>query len=390
MAKSGRRIILLTGAPLPESLDWREDALSASPLPLFSKSQRSRFPVATVTGAVAPQWRAVPFEQCHLPTGLTPADRIEGLLERPERSADETSFLTTSDPSIILREDDEDQDQEPQISRSSQGDVLTQYYEHSFAIHENIPPSQIVGPGTMNDASLTTDDAEYSFESSISSNLDTNAQLTYARLHAGHLSNLRDMPNAVYLQSINPQTMTVNLVVGIISISQPRTIKTRKGGRNVELVEMLVGDDTRAGFGINIWLNASHAQNANKPNEGKAGEDTLRSESLQLRPRDIVLARTVALGFFRGQVYGQSLRRGMTTLDLLYRDLDSRDDRRGAYKAHELDCENSTGPPMEKVKKVRDWIMRFVGGGATPLPMHHGIVNDKGKTHLQSLPLDTQ
>ena len=297
---------------------------------------------------------------------------------------EETSFLSiTTEPSFISSSE-----RSQQVSESDNENVFTQYYEHSFAIHENVPSSQIVGAETL-DESFTTEPEEFSVLGSSSlSQSHPEGQRARLRLTSSNLGHLSDMPNAAYLRSITPQTMTVNLVVGIISISQPRTIKTRKGGRTIELVEMLVGDDTKAGFGINIWLPPSQESHNSLHHPD---EDNLRLRSLHLRPRDIILARTVALSSFRGQVYGQSLRRGMTTLDLLYRNPVDGDDERGAYSAGELErgaLNNES--QIRKVKDVKDWVVRFVGAGAGALP--EGRVSKSrgaGEKRMQALPNDT-
>lgn len=216
------------------------------------------------------------------------------------------------------------------------------------------------------------------------SEIGSQEQVVRSKVAASYLSDLRDIPNAAYLRSIIPQTMSVNLVVGIISISQPRTIITRRGGRSVDLVEMLVGDSTRSGFGINIWLPCF--QRNNQPVQG---EQTLASQVLGLRPQDVVLARTIALSSFNGRVYGSSLRRNMTSLDLLYRNVADADDGRGTYRAQDLEVESIADPQVFKVKKVKDWVMQFVGNDARPPVSNSGLLPRMKKEHLQILPSDT-
>lgn len=384
MLDTGGRVIFLTGAPLPSSLGWTEDELCAPLQPGLVETKHVDPDRSSIDDKV-PSWRFLPLEKPHLPTGLTQISREDPHFEGYGYINKETSFLSTSELSFISADPDNYPSERSQVSDSDKEDVFTQYYEHSFAVHENIPSSQIVGAESL-DESFTTEPEDFSVANSASSQSHPEGQFTRARLTSCHLSDLKDMPNAAYLRSITPQTMTVNLVAGIISISQPRTIKTRKGGRSVELVEMLVGDDTKAGFGINIWLPPSQ-----ESNHSVLQHNDLRTQILQLRPQDVVLVRTVALSSFRGKVYGQSLRRGMTTLDLLYRNVVDGDDARGAYCAAELEQGAAHEPQVRKVRDVKEWVMRFVGANTGALPSGREtkscLANEK---QMQALPNDTQ
>lgn len=392
MLDPGGKIIFLTGAPLPSSLGWTEEELCAPLQTGFVDRTPVESTGTSSTDYNAPTWRLLPLEKPHLPTGLTQISREDIPFECYDYLNNETSFLSTTEFSFISSGPNQYSSERSQVSDSETEDVFTQYYEHSFDIHENIPSSQIVGAGSLNE-SFATEPEDFSITLSASSQPHPEGQLTRSRLTSSHLSDLKDMPNAAYLRSITPQTMTVNLVAGIISISQPRTIKTRKGGRSIELVEMLVGDDTKAGFGVNIWLPPSQDSNHSVLQDGD-----LRTQTLRLRPQDVILAKTVALGSFRGKVYGQSLRRGMTTLDLLYRNAVDGDDARGAYGAAQLEHSaivnnnyNDNEPQVGKVRHVRDWVMRFVGANTGALPSgpvsKPRLANDEGR--MQALPTDT-
>ena len=373
MAFNNRNVIFLTGAPHPSALSWGEDVLSKVLLPCFTIVEYgSTRPTPEI---LVPSWRSLPLEKVHWPTGLTQPDRQDRTV--PEKSIEtDASFITATDPSILSTENDHRASQ-LRASSSDAEDALSGYYEHSFAVHD-IPSSQILGP-----ASAASSLWGNSFESARENDSILPTTVAQSRLCSAYLSNLEDIPNATYLRSIMPQTMTVDLVLGIISISQPRTLVTRKGSRTVDLVEMLVGDGTRAGFGITVWLPSRPAQESNKSNVDRSAEDDLRSRTLRLRPQDIILAKNVALSSFRGKVHGQSLRRGMTTFDLLYRNMVDRDDERGAYRSRELDQANS--PNMCKTKKVKDWVMQFVGTNRVNSRVKVLKWND-----LSSLPLDTQ
>ena len=389
MLEIGGRIIFLTGAPLSSSLGWTEEELCA-PLQLgFVERIHVESSRTSTTDNKAPLWRLLPLENPHLPTGLTQISRENLRFDDYGHINDETSFLSTTELSFISTDADEYPNEYSQVSDSNNENVFSQYYEHSFAIHEDFPSSQIVGAESL-DESFTTEPEEFSVAFTASSQSHPEAQLARSRLTSSHLSDLKDMPNAAYLHSITPQTITVNLVIGIISISQPRIIKTRKGGRSIELVEILVADDTKAGFGINIWLPPSQ-----ESAHSALQDSDLRTQTLHLRPQDVVLAKTFALSSFRGKVYGQSLRRGMTTLDLLYRNVIDEHDARGAYHASELELDQGAidDPQVRKVRDVKDWVMRFVGANTGALPSAGKVANSRRimdeKQQMQALPNDT-
>lgn len=384
MLDIGRKVLFLTGAPLPKSLGWTDEDLCAPLQPGFIERNPIEPTARSSNDDKAPSWRFLPLEKPHLPTGLTQLSR-----EDPPPNIDygymneETSFLTASSLSLISGDPNGHPSEHSQVSDSDKEDVFTQYYNHSFALHEDIPSSQIVSAEFF-DESFTTEPEDFSS----SSQSNSSGQLARSRLTSCHVSDLKDMPNAAYLRSITPQTMTVNLVVGIISVSQARNIKTRKGGRSIELVEMIVGDDSKAGFGINIWLPPFQERN----HYSTLQNNDLRTQILHLRPQDVVLAKTVALSSFRGKVYGQSLRRGMTTLDLLYRNVVDGDDARGAYRAAELEQGTiNNEPQVRKVRVVKDWVMRFVGANTGALPEGRETKSRlAGEKQMQALPNDTQ
>ena len=379
MFDTGGGVIFLTGAPLPSSLKWTDEELCAPLQPAFIERVPGELIGISTIDDKAPSWRSLPLEKPHLPTGLTQLSR-EHLSFDDFGHNNETSFLSTTELSFASTDPDDNPSERSQVFDSNKEDVFSQYYEHSFALHETIPSSQIIGADSS-DNSFTTELGYSSVFLSPSSQPHAEDQLLVrSRLTSSHLADLKDMPNAAYLRSITPQTITVNLVVGIISISQPRTIKTRKTGQSVDLVEMLVGDDTKAGFGINIWLLAPPSSRHQNGTHAAQQKDTdLRAQTMHLRPQDVILAKTVALSSFRGKVYGQSLRRGMTTLDLLYRNVIDGDDARGAFCAAELDTANSESPQIRKVRDVKDWVMRFVGALPDAKISKSRIAHDKNK-----------
>ena len=366
-------LVFYTGAPSTKSLDWDQDTLLDS----FTDPIAQLVGLATEPKLIPsshPQWRSLPLDRQHLTTGLTPPEDFyqhkifTGYSQSHE--AGETSFFTTSQV-----ESEFSQSQLPGASvpstQASISQVLSQFYEESYARHEEVPSSQIA-QASEGPSSFTSD--EFSLNSASFESQCQPPGLKKEVPIAGHLTNLKDIPKAPYLGSIQPQTMTVNLIVGIISMPQPRAIKTRRGA-DVSLVEVLVGDETRSGFGVNFWLSSS------QPTEGD-----MRTVLEGLRPQDVVLIRNVALNSFRGKVYGQSLRKEMTKVHLLYRNRVDKTDVRGLYRAADLVAKEGTHPQVDKTRRVREWVLKFVG---------LGIAKTHGKKRAfelvnETLPPDTQ
>lgn len=391
MSQVHPKIIFFTGAPLSSSLAWEEETLSAPLQSCFREKAPKGYRSSDAHECVDPVWRILPLKQPHLPTGFTQLSRLYEPPDDPEPCVYETSFLSTANVSLVVTtEADEAHIQRSGASKPLEDDSLTQYYEHSFAVHEGIPSSQLIGPSIVDYPSSSTY-VDYSLANSTTSEFGPEALITCSRLALGHFSELKEIPNAAYLRSINPQTMTVNLVVGIISISRPRLVTTRKGGRQVELVEMLVGDFTTAGFGISIWLPTPRSHDSKMSHANEPEACSLRAETLQLRPRDIVLARTVALSSFRGKVHGQSLRRGMTTLDLLFRITIDNDDKPGAFGIRELEERATSDQHVDRTRKVKDWVMQFVGANSGSLSKRKNTIqHGERERRLEALPVDTQ
>ncbi|KAI9743431.1 MAG: hypothetical protein M1835_002905 [Candelina submexicana] len=399
------KCIFLTGAPECNGITWNSQALDGSFLPAIHRFLENRTNDAagkglakdTSASELRPAWRSIPLIRQHLHTGMSqgkahaPADEAALAFEWHGRSAQhdmDASFFTTT--SVSFDSEVNDIQSEPDLPEAESGeDVLSHFYEHSFAVHEDILSSQIaVSPEPLSrlfqsDTSDATGISFYSTEFDSTSFLSTTspaAQLGNVKASispiSGPISDLRNIPNASYLNSITPQTMTVNLLVGLISVAPSRTIKTRHGGREMEIVEMLVGDETKAGFGINFWLlptptNRLHQQ----------ADNDLRQVLSGIRPQDIVLVRNAALSSFRGKVFGQSLRKNVTKVNLMYRDIIDSKDERGAYSASDLEQSIHGNDQVAKTKRVKDWVTHFVGPAVN--------LKFKGAVGIE-LPPDTQ
>ncbi|KUI52894.1 hypothetical protein VP1G_00505 [Cytospora mali] len=374
------KLIILTGAPESDRLDWTTPDLLQTfidPIARFvhlhsptSAAQRQQQDDKSVLDLAV--WRSLPLNRAHIPTGFSQQHDLQFVGHFPS-SAD---FLTTA--SISFDAASQGLSQEDAEEESSR--VLAEFYEHSLAVHDDLASSQLVPPsqkkeegkagaeagaGTSfaSDAGTKTTSFTSEEEHEDSTTFPAADETITAKtpLRHGvprgavdhHLSDLEDIPPAAYLLSILPQTVTVTLIVGIISIAAPRTVETRYGTAKT-LVEVLVGDETKSGFSVTFWL------------PGAGGESGVLAG---LRGQDVVLMQNVALNVFRGKVYGGSLRRDMTRVFLLYRGrkVDGKD-AGGYYSSSDLGKAGRGGtqqqhPQLEKTRKVRDWVLKFVGGG---------------------------
>lgn len=381
----GRLTIVLTGAPEADRLDWSTSDLlqtfqdSIAAFTLLPQQAEHALPPSTASQERSlldlPVWRSLSLQRAHVPTGFSQQHNLN-IVGRFPTSAD---FLTTAGISFEAASQGISQDD----AAGHESRLLDEWYEHSLALHDDLASSQLVprdpdghdggddgGTDYSKSVSFSTDEGDTTTVLTAADDdatiivrtpLQPGRQRGGAARAADHLSDLEDIPAARYLESIRPQTMTVTLIVGIISIAAPRTVETRFGAART-LVEVLVGDETKSGFSVTFWLSAAEC--------GPGGLDSGGSGPLAgLRAQDVVLMRNVALNVFRGRVYGGSLPRGMTAVHLLHRGrrLGAGDDsghysgadlakaaRRGARQVH---------PQLEKTGRVRDWVLKFVGGG---------------------------
>ncbi|RYP64093.1 hypothetical protein DL771_008952 [Monosporascus sp. 5C6A] len=347
-----KKIMILAGAPENRTLDWEDGRLLDTFLSAFATfatqpESAPTAPIGTDPGSSSDNavWRSIPLCKARLETGLSQVHELEYARYGDPEFFETASFSTTA--STEMRSTDP----------ASQS-ILNQFYDHSLAIHDDIPSSQLPSGSFSTVVSSFNTTEDISREDSVEAS-------SFARGHhmhapdTAHLSDLDDIPSAAYLQSISPQTMTVNLIVGVISIAEPRTVKTRWGSTK-SLVELLVGDETKSGFTITFWLASDSESNAH---DSGSAQSTLRC----LRRQDIVLLRNVALGAFMNKVHGHSLRKGLTKVDLLYRRRLDRDDVSGLYSTKQLSSKRPGHPQLKKTKRVWEWVMNFVGGGGTSL-----------------------
>ncbi|EEY21922.1 conserved hypothetical protein [Verticillium alfalfae VaMs.102] len=334
-----RKTLILAGAPLSSALTWDPSGLLNDFSPPFT-AFLSDDNLPDIPPSSNPSWRALPLTRRRLETGLS---QVHAYLNAPAFQPD-ANFFTTSLTSSA--------------SSSDSHDLTTQFYDHSLAHHTALPSSPVPGPvpGSAEETTsfLTT-------STSFASNPPGEPPLRVAPAQQQqqhhhhhhhqqeqplHLSDLEDVPPAHSLLALHPQTVTLNLIAGVIAPSAPRPVRTRYGA-TLHVLELLLGDDTRAGFAVTFWLSAADLAAA------------VPSLVLRLRRRDVVMLRDVALHVFRGRVYGQSLRRGRTKVSLLHRG-GARGEGAGCYSG--ADLRRGGHPQVDKTRRVRDWVLRFVGG----------------------------
>ncbi|KEY66844.1 hypothetical protein S7711_05198 [Stachybotrys chartarum IBT 7711] len=316
------KVLFFAGAPTPTSLHASAGSLTdftepfARFLGLAAPSPRDP-PVPSATPAAVAAWRSLSLVPRPLRTDL-PFSQTHGFhdqsLWKPEH------FVTTVDVSVSFSaEDDAD-------------DALAEFCEQSLAAHRaSQGDTEALDESSFNGTSFLT----------VSSTGEPSIAPPPPPGMPSHLSDLEDIPSAAQVLSYAPLTIALNLIVGVISIAQPRSITTRWGNA-MSLVEVLVGDDTSSGFGVTFWLSS---------------DKVMASDISKLRRQDVVLMQNISLRVFRGRVYGQSLRKGLTKVSLLWRR-----DGTGHYSTKDLSPKRSLGhPQQQKAKSVKEWVLKFVG-----------------------------
>ncbi|WPH02187.1 Hypothetical protein R9X50_00504200 [Acrodontium crateriforme] len=338
-------VLFLAGAPEHDTLDWTESRLLASfisPHVRFLDDNESReLPSATPapSHAVA-KWRAVPLNAAVVEDDVNDCG-IQFLAPHDDAHYDRDEFLN-----------------------------------HSLAALDQIDATHLSLPLVTND---TTFVSGTSFDTTLTdTSVATSSADSYAAPQDDHIlpaltgpiADLKYLPDAIHIQRIQPQTMTVNLLAAVISIASTRTVKTKRGVE-MYIVELLMGDETRAGFTITCWLSPL------KSNRQTTSDDDLRSTLRQLRSGHIVLVRNVALTAFRGCVYGQTLSRRITMNNTTITVLSEGDS-------------GISGPVKTKIKAIRTWADAFLGGDrlAASRRSQHGFNGYEMAREL--LPPDTQ
>ena len=440
------RMLILAGAPEPATLDWNEKSLLPDTSHVESLPNKENIHLSSSTiskshssKAFGAQWRQIATQRLQMrpilpKLNIEPRQFAPGTTTQTDGQAGnedgtgegDTEFfsfrelLGASTPGSEISEPQS----RPSLSEGSssipdtssvssafnttEDGPLSDYYDHSCSIYEAIPSSQLsYFSDSITPSTPIFESNEEMFSPSPGTTPGTPGGIirtaSQRRLSQAPrpktLTELHDIPNARHLDSISPQTMTVNLIVGIISIAPPRAVITgaRYGKpREVDLVEMIVGDDTKSNFAVSMWLPREMRVNwKDGGNPNPEGTRSILRRSLRfMRPRDVVMLQNVALSSFRGKVYGQSLKGDVTKIDLLFRKKVDDDDLCGVYSMSNLRTASTIkDPQIVKVKNVRDWLSDFVGemDRLTPtLPGRKGKRNKNGRVGFDFLPEDTQ
>ncbi|KAK3110150.1 hypothetical protein LTR53_015855 [Teratosphaeriaceae sp. CCFEE 6253] len=356
--------ILLTGAPEADALDWQGKLLAdfSAPIERFLGNHTIQPHDSPTPTFPAPKWRSIPMNNPAHDATIPDPDNIP-----------QTQFLTHD----LGHDEAESQER-------------LRFLEHSLALLDDLDSSQIAAP---EDSTLLASPPSFATATSDETSFGlTNASIgpavppTTKPVHPvnalnlrGDITNLARLPAASHLLRIHPQTLTVHLLVALISVSQPRIVRLRipraGGGNEMEIHELLLGDETRAGFSLSFWL--SPAPEDESQQRGDRDRE-LREELRGLRVGDVVVWRNVALSSFRGCVYGQSLGggrfRGNGTGMVV---IGPREE--GLMGGLE-------GRVRGKVERVRRWAGDFVGRTT------RAVVGEGGEGDLKGevLPPDTQ
>ncbi|KYK54973.1 hypothetical protein DCS_06934 [Drechmeria coniospora] len=240
------KIIILAGAPAPSTVNLSScvDDIGKASRCFDAEGEFER-------RDSRPAWRSLSLIRKPLHTGFS---LVHDVHDTPFQGS--ATFFTTADVCV----------EGSRLPPGSDADaVMAQFFEQTLAEHgtDSSPPPE---------DSFATDDATSMLTASSADITHTYTDSMPPPPAPPALSDLKDVPAASRIAALQPQTLTLNLIVGVISIAQPRTVTTR-WGKPLSLVEVLVGDNTATGFAITFWLSSEDAD----------------SSVLKLRRQDVVL-----------------------------------------------------------------------------------------------------
>ncbi|KAF4554918.1 Hypothetical protein D9617_3g019870 [Elsinoe fawcettii] len=266
-------IKFFTGAPAAIDLDWSNACLLEAMIPCFDTSDM-RQDVPSTSGQA--NWRHI-FLAEKAPKTKPYGRRVSDVEARPDELVADTSEVFIEHSLAIL-----DALQSSQLAPHEKDEVVEDE-ESTFLTNESFTTSF---DASTNPPSLAA----------ISPSLSRHP----LKPIRASITPLDCIPSAKHLLRSRPQTITVNLIIGIISISATRTVHVKRGDYDMEIVELTVGDETKAGFSISIWMS---------PQTGAKKDMDVRRTVELLRPGNVVYVARLALADFNGQVFGQSLNR---------------------------------------------------------------------------------
>jgi hypothetical protein len=288
------------------------------------------------------------------------------------------SIITSPEPAILNRALPQTQffsfsAQIPDLDIATKQDFL----EHSIALLDDMVSSQIA-PADIDETSfLNTTTFSFASETSI---LSSGSQISLSPSTHGPpvppnlpITDIRQIPAASHILSIAPQTITLNVLCAVISISQPRVVTVRRRQSTMEILDLLIGDESRAGFSVSFWLPPADSQGARA---SKSEKEDLRATLQSARAGDLVLIQNVALSVWRKAVYGQSLGRRWARNCTRIERIEDGAVHRGTALPFGF---------VGKLARVRSWRDEFVGRRATRKASRSGK-----RKFEEELPSDSQ
>ncbi|KAF2841946.1 hypothetical protein M501DRAFT_1013325 [Patellaria atrata CBS 101060] len=368
-------IILFTGAPSSQDLDWSKDKLLNHIIPslekyIGSKENELLQTVSSSNGQAnssltssferSPKWRSMYIHPKRLLTELSQFSSTTST--KPSIPSSNTSFqnlakrLKHYDNGSYPSDTDTSS---PPLSSPDSPEPDSTYLEASFLLHESsVSPTALEEP----EHSLL-DDTTF---------LSTHPPSPSQPLPLPQITDLAHLPSP---QTLKPNSHPLyrrpyNLLTAVLSISPIRGI-TLRNGRTMDLQTLLVMDDTKAPFNVAFWLlPPSLPGPAHHVPRSVIGfkEQQLRDALEEVRRGDVLLLTNVVLTVWEGRVEGQSWR-GRTGIRIL--------EGRGRVGV------GGKG----KLERVREAVRRYLpfDGG------YGGRRGKKGRGLLEDdLPMDTQ
>lgn len=366
-ANKRQKVTHLVGAPLDEHLRWEEQNLTEDFLPAlrrfcdlnaregnrtaraFQESGRPEF-----VEFPEPRWREINAQpEAVLAASLspvTPESSGSGATPGDEHTRGNVASISAS---FLGRDKSMYSDSIGGTPTALDDDFL----EKSYAAHETLQSSQII-----DDSTILSDSS--SFGSTISDFGEAPATTKAAPAQSNNFSTLRTLKSLPPADRLDKtKTLTVNLLVGLISIEPLKTVTVQRGTpqeRDMEIIELIVGDDTRVPFRITFWLtplppstsrvpiNTKTAQLLGKARNDQPLRDALKADNM--RPGAILQFFHVALTSYNGVVCGQSLssRISRSRTSVM------------ALPPNALSVTKPNDSQRKRLENVMEWVKRFV------------------------------
>lgn len=363
---------ILTGAPRASQLDWSEEAYeNRTEVFSFIDSSRAEF------GKGTSQFRSL---------GDLPEDSRRNeknsstTLTTPKLPSSETgvenTIIEAAMAQIIVPADmtlgsiDGNENNTFLSTRKStklKPDFMSNYLQESFMLYNN-SFSQALSLTLSQDLEGTQESSQpYSTFAPTASTPIASSLPTIGL--PSPIIDLKKLPNASYINRIAPQTITVNLIVVVVNIAPPRTINLKQTNRKMDLVEIIVADETRAGFQVSFWLPADR-------------QHVPRVALEALKTKHLILLKNVALHVWNGNVFGQSLSKAWTKTETTAQILGTQ-----VELAVRIPDNLVVSPEAIKLHRVFQYARNYLAPPSVPRRVH----DEEGRsTSFDRLPPETQ